>query len=131
MKVTPLFALAAILLSPMLRAESDLKIETAVYAVEYHATVAEFSIIHKPSGKAFAKNGRLEIGGGKAAVMPIKDKTFGEGQAIEIISPNGNRNSITLYPRLPFVLFSGSLHNESTEPPLQAPHRCYPTHGEP
>jgi hypothetical protein len=102
----------------MLRAESDLKIETALYAVEYHASAAEFSILHKPSGKDFAKHGKLENGGGKAAIIPIKDKTFGEGQAIEIISPNGNRDRITLHSSLPFVLFSGSLHNGSNVPQI-------------
>ena len=117
--LTYLLALCAIQLAAThdgFAAESDLKIETAVYAVEYHASSADFTIIHKPSGKTFATNGRLEIGGGKAVIMPIKDKTFGEGQGIEIICPNGNRDRIALCPSLPFVLFSGSLHNGSTEP---------------
>jgi hypothetical protein len=113
-----LFATQLIAAGDALRTGSELKIENAVYAVEYNATAAEFSILHKPSGRTFAKNGRLENGGGKAAVRPIKDKTFGEGQAIEIISPNGNRDRISLCPSLPFVLFSGSLHNGSTEPQI-------------
>ena len=104
--------------SDPLPAVSELKIENAVYAVSYNAVAAEFSIIHKPSGKTFAKNGKLENVGGKAAVVQIKDKTFGEGQAIEIISPNGNRDRITVCPGQPFVLFSGSLHNGTTEPQI-------------
>lgn len=115
MRITHPLALAAILLAPLLRAESPVKIENAVYAVEYNISAAEFSVLHKPSGKTFAKNGKLENGGGKAAIIPIKDKTFGEGQAIEIISPNGNNDRITLSPGLPFVLFSGKLHNGTTE----------------
>ena len=85
MHITRSLALAAILLAPMIRAESALKIENTLYAVEYDPSAAEFSILHKPSGKTFAKNGKLENGGGKAAVIPFKDKTFGEGRAIEII----------------------------------------------
>ena len=116
MHITRSLALAAILLAPMIRAESALKIENTLYAVEYDPSAAEFSILHKPSGKTFAKNGKLENGGGKAAVIPVKDKTFGEGRAIEIISPNGNKDRITLCPDLPFVLFSGSLHNGANDP---------------
>ncbi len=115
MNLTRTLALAAILLSPMLRAESPLKIENTLYAVEYSPSAAEFSIVYKPSGKTFAKNGKLENGGSKAAVIPVKDKTFGEGQAIEITAPNGNTDRITLHPDLPFVLFSGKLHNGTTE----------------
>lgn len=109
-------ALAAILLSPFLRAESPLKIENTLYAVEYDTTAAEFSITHKPSGKTFAKNAKFENSGGKAAIIPSKDKNFGEGHTIEIVSPNGNKDRITLHPDLPFVLFCGSLHNGTPEP---------------
>ena len=115
MHITRSLDLAVILNAPLLQAESDLKIENAIYAVDYDPSSKEFSIIHKPTGKAFAKNAKFENGGGKAAIIPIKDKTFGEGQAIEIISPNGNSDRITLCPDLPFVLFSGKLHNGTTE----------------
>jgi len=115
---TKTVTLCLLLLCPLLRAESSLKIENAVYAVEYNTSAAEFFIIHKPSGKAFAKNGKLENGGGKAIVIAVTDKTFGEGQAIEILSANGNSDRITLCPALPFVLFSGKLHNGSAEPQI-------------
>ena len=116
MNIKPSLALAAILLCPVLRAEAELKIENALYAVDYRISPAEFSIRHKPSGKIIAHNGRLESGGGKAAVIQVKDPTFGNGQAIEIIAPNGNKDRITLCEGLPFVLFGGSLHNGSSEP---------------
>lgn len=115
MPITRLISLSLILLAPLLRAEATLKIESTLYAVEYDRSSAVFSIIHKPSGKNFAKNGKLENGGGKSVIIPVKDKTFGEGRAIVIVSPNGNTDRITLHPNLPFVLFSGKLHNATTE----------------
>ncbi|MFZ9938263.1 MAG: alpha-galactosidase [Luteolibacter sp.] len=109
-------SLSAVLLAPVLRAEGKLRISNADFEVEYDPASAEFSIQHKPSGKVFAKNGRFENGGGKAEVKTVTDKTFGQGRSIEINCPNGNHDSITLCSGLPFVLFSGSLHNGTAGP---------------
>ncbi|MCF7674750.1 MAG: hypothetical protein K9M97_05360, partial [Akkermansiaceae bacterium] len=103
--------LVAILLAPGLRAEPILKIANADYEVVYDSTAAEFSIRHKPSGKVFANNGKFEIPGGQAGIVSLTDKTFGKAQAIEITTPDGNHNRITLCATLPFVLFNGTLHN--------------------
>ena len=113
--MTHTITLIVLLIPALLNAESNVNIEHALYAVEYDPSAAEFTIVHKPEGKVFAKQCRLENGGGKATVIAVKDKIFGEGQAIEIVSSNGNKNGIALYPSLPFVLFSGSLHNGTTE----------------
>ncbi len=93
-------------------------IENKALSVMFDDASGVFTVAGKTTGKIFLTDGRLEGGGGKAAVIPIKDKTFGEGQAIEIIHPNGNRDRITLCPGLPFVLFSGSLHNGTSEPQI-------------
>ena len=71
-------------------------IENKVLAVMFDDAAGTFTVAEKPTGKIFLTDGRLENGGGTAAVMPVKHKTFGEGQAIEIIHPNGNRDRITL-----------------------------------
>jgi len=92
-------------------------IENKVLTVTFDDASGVFTVAEKATGKVFLTDGRLENGGGKAAVKPIKDTTFGDGQAIEIIHPNGNRDAITLCPNLPFVLFSGSLPNGPTKPP--------------
>jgi hypothetical protein len=109
--------LAIALLAPALwAADGKLLLENQLYAVDYDLTAGEFSIRHKPTGTTFAKNGKFANPGGKAAIMPVTDKTFGQCQSIEVTSPEGNRDTITLCPGLPFVIFSGSLHNESAEP---------------
>jgi RNase P/RNase MRP subunit POP5 len=87
------------------------KIENDLYAVEYNSAQGDFRIQHKPSGKTFAQDGRLENGGGTASLKAVSDKTFGQGRGIEIVHPNGNSDTLALYPNLPFVLFSTSLKN--------------------
>lgn len=115
MKLPPAFALTVFLLAPVLRADPNLNIANAEYEVSYDSSAAEFSILHKPSGRLFAKHGKFENSGGKAGVIAITDKTFGQAQAIEITTPEGHHNRITLCSGLPFVLFSGSLHNGASE----------------
>lgn len=116
MRLTFTLSLAAILFAPILRAEGNLKISNADFEVDYDPASTGFSIRYKPMGRTFAKNGRFENSGGKASIKNVNDRTFGKGQSIEIISPNGNRDTITLGSGLPFVLFSGSLHNGTSEP---------------
>lgn len=50
---------------------------------------------------------------GSARIVPKNDKTFGLGEAIEQAYPDGGSDSILLFPRLPFVLFRATLHNNS------------------
>jgi hypothetical protein len=108
--------LSALLLAPALRANEKLKIENARYTVIYDSAAAEFSILHKTTGRSFAQKGQFENTGGQAAVKPVTDPIFGVGQSIEVVRSDGNRDTILLCPSLPFVLFRGSLHNASSEP---------------
>ena len=90
-------------------------IQIAALEVQLDAVSGRFSITAMPSRRAFLKDGRLSADGGTAKVVMVKDKTFGHGQAIEVTYPNGNRDSITLFPNLPFALVRSSLHNSGTE----------------
>src|SRR5262245_33244227 len=74
-----------------------------------------FTVQHKPSGKTFVTNGRLSNTGGKAALVSVADKALGDGQAIEVSFPGGNRDRIMLFPKLPFVLVRSSLSNGESE----------------
>ncbi|MEI7900266.1 MAG: hypothetical protein WCK89_08430 [bacterium] len=94
----------------------DVKIGNDLYEVVFYASKGDFSILHKPSGKAFATGGTFEGSGGKASKTAAVDKTFGRGQGIEIVYPNGNRDTVALYAGLPFVLFKSVLHNGAAEP---------------
>lgn len=52
---------------------------------------------------------------GSTRIVPTTDKTFGAGQALEVKYPNGDSDSILLFPHLPFVLFRSTIHNASSE----------------
>jgi len=94
----------------------DVNIENDLYKVVFHASLGDFSILHKLSGKTFATNGTFESGGGRAAKITVNDKTFGRGQGIEIVYPSGRRDTLELYAGLPFVLFKSYLLNGSDDP---------------
>jgi hypothetical protein len=83
----------------------------------------QFTIQHKPSGRVFVTGGRLNSAGGKANVVKITDKTFGDGQAIEVSHSGGTYDRIILFSSFPFVLFRSSLRNRTAETTLMNKHR--------
>ena len=93
-----------------------LRIENGLYAVQWDRDTQAFSLIYQPAQLTFAAQGAFAGSGGQAALISVEDKTAGRGQAIEIIHPNGNRDRIALYPNLPFVTFSSTIHNGATDP---------------
>jgi len=108
-----LILITALLLAPL---ASAVEIENNLYKVNTDAEKQTFSIQHKPTQRVFAKNGLFADGGGKISVVAVKHPTFGDGQAIEVVHPNGNRDRIALYPKLEFVLFTGTLRNAGSAP---------------
>ena len=52
---------------------------------------------------------------GSTRIVPATDKTLGAGRALEVKYPNGDTDSILLFPHLPFVLFRSTIHNGSAE----------------
>lgn len=91
-------------------------IENEMYSVSADAGGGSFSVIYKPTGKAFLSAGKLSGTEGKAKVVDVSDNVFGQGRCIEISYANGNRETIALYHGLPLVLCGGSLHNGGPEP---------------
>jgi hypothetical protein len=74
-----------------------------------------FTIQRRPSGKTWVTHGRLHHPGGAAAVVAVTDKVFGQGQAIEVASPDGTRDRVMLFPGLPFVLFRSRLRRDGQD----------------
>ena len=74
-----------------------------------------FSVEARSSQRKFIKDGRFTAGGGTASVTAVTDSIFGQGQAIEVLHPGGSRNSVMLFPNLPFALFRSTLHNGGVE----------------
>jgi len=97
------------------RAE-PLRIANDFYTVSVNPEKSAFSIQSKTTGKTVLTDGSLSGTGGTAKVQQLTDKTFGSGLSIKVTYPNGNRETISLHPALPFVLFGLTLHNGGSEP---------------
>jgi hypothetical protein len=111
-----LFAAAAITSAS---AQSEpLKLENAACVLTFDPAKESFSIRQKSSGKEFVKNGAFEERGGKASLAKVTNKYLGEVHGIEIVYPNGNRNTMALYEGLPFVVFDAMRHNGTAEPQI-------------
>ena len=96
-------------------ARAAVRIENDLYSAGVDAADGSFSVVSKPSGKTFLTGGKLSGTGGTAQVVELADNVFGRGKGIEIAYPDGNRQSVALFPGLPFVLFRLTLHNGKTE----------------
>jgi hypothetical protein len=90
-------------------------LENAVYKVGIDEGAGRFVLTHKPTSRTFLKDGMLCGKGGTAKSVTTQDKTFGMGTAVEIAYPDGNRETVSLYPDLPFVLFRSTYHNSGKE----------------
>jgi Alpha galactosidase C-terminal beta sandwich domain len=86
-------------------------IENELLTVKYISPGGYFSLISRPSQRAFVSHGSFDHGTGVATATNITDRIFGKGQAIEIAYPDGNKDSILVFPKLPFAVFRSSLHN--------------------
>ncbi|MCY3021831.1 MAG: NPCBM/NEW2 domain-containing protein [Planctomycetota bacterium] len=86
------------------------------FSVAVDEAKGTFSVRAWPSGKTFIAEGKLSGTGGTRKAAPAKDRIFGNGDALEVSYPNGNRDTFLVFRNLPFVLFRASLHNGGAEP---------------
>lgn len=61
-------------------------------------------------------NAGLRSTGAKAITQPASDPSFGQGRVIQIQYPDGTRDTITMFPDLPFALLRTTVRNTSSEP---------------
>jgi hypothetical protein len=110
-----LIAILSVLPLPFVTAAAELVIANETLTVKWASDPARISISVRTSGREFLKDAKLSGSGGQARVATVNDKTFGAGQAIKITYPNGNRDSVMLFPNLPFALVRATLHNGGAE----------------
>ena len=110
------FMSMAALSAGTLRAKAAQTVENDLYAVRVDAAEGSFTVVSKPTGKPFLTAGKLSGTGGTAQAVELADKTFGRGKGIAIRYADGNRETVALYPGLPFVLFQGVFHNGGAAP---------------
>jgi hypothetical protein len=107
---------AAIFLALACRGEAAIRIESDRYTVDVDASNGTFAIATKPDGKCILPSGQLSGAGGTAKIVEFDDEAFGTGQRVEVTYPDGNRENVAVYAKLPFVTFRSTLHNGGSEP---------------
>ncbi len=98
---------------PAACAASGLKIENERFVVQLDSTSGSFSVVEKNSQQAFITNGYWLAGMVEARTCDVERKSFGQGQAIEVVSPFGQTQRIMLFPGVSFVLFQSQITNAS------------------
>ena len=88
-----------------------LTIRNALLEAKWESAAGRFSLTERASRRTFLKDGQIPGEGGAANVLAVADKTFGDGEAIVVTRPDGNRATVALFPNLPFALIRLSLHN--------------------
>ena len=96
-------------------ANSPVTIENESLRVTFDTADSTVSVLAKRPGQVFLSNGKLGGGHSTATVATIADPQFGQGQELRISYPNGNRDSIRLFPGLPLAIFRATLHNGGSE----------------
>jgi hypothetical protein len=97
-------------------AVDDVKIGNEVLEVSRAAGDAGFSLRALPSGKVFAVLNKPNGRGATVQRIVATDPTFGTGSALELRDSDGNRDTIAVFPQLPFVLLCSTVHNREAEP---------------
>jgi len=75
----------------------------------------EFQMWSRLSRREFVRQGHFQEPAGQARVVSVRDAALGVGQAIDVACPSGSQYSILVFPKLPFVLFSATLANQTGE----------------
>ncbi len=92
-----------------------LTIQNPALAAAFDPASGRFSLTAKPSRRPFMKDGTLTATGGVARIVTVMDTTFGQGQAIEVTSAGDQRDTLVLFPNLPFALFRSTRRNGGAE----------------
>jgi hypothetical protein len=112
---TRLLLLAGLLATPLLARTAELTITNELLTARWTDDPPRLSLRASASGREFLREATLSTSGGVARITTASDKTFGAGQAIEISYPNGRRDVVMLFPKLPFALVRATLHNNGAD----------------
>ena len=121
---TTFISFLSLLTLPLVSSAAALTISNETLVVNWSSDPAQLSINARNSERDFLKDGKLSAAGGTGKLSAVSDKTFGAGQAIEITYPNGNRDAVMLFPKLPFALLRSTLHNSGAETSVTPKHQA-------
>lgn len=121
---TTFISFLSLLTLPLVSSAAALTISNETLVVNWSSDTTQLSVTARNSGRGFLKGGKLSSAGGMGKLSAVSDKTFGAGQAVEIAYPNGNRDSVVLFPKLPFVLLRTTLRNNGPETSVTPKHQA-------
>ncbi|MGE5609612.1 MAG: glycoside hydrolase family 36 protein [Bacillota bacterium] len=90
---------------------AEVTIQNETVRVSYESDAGLFTLTDLKTGKAFAQQGSLADAHGPAKVAAVTDRTFGDGQAIEVAGTDGAQAKLMVFPKLPFALVRGTMRN--------------------
>ena len=90
-------------------------IENRTMSVNYDDVAGTFSVVEKPSGNVFLKDGKLAGTAAKTVIAATTDATLGSGKRIVVTRTDGGITLLELYENTRFVLIGGELHNGGRE----------------
>ncbi len=115
--------LAAAAIAPAGAVEA-VAIENGMVRVSVDAEAGKFEIARvggagtgggaRGGGTVFVREGKL-VAGGRAGTAEVMDKMFGGGKSILIERVDGSADSLSVFPKLPFVVLRSTLSNVTKE----------------
>jgi hypothetical protein len=108
-----LFA-GAILLTASQATAKDRTIANRWFQVRYEEQTRRLLLAERASGKIFASAEPFAPEGTTVRTVKVADKTFAEGEALEVTQSDGSRDQAILSSEWPFVFFRTSLKNGDT-----------------
>jgi hypothetical protein len=100
---------------PAFAEDQPVTIKNALLQVQYDPASGRFSVATPTSPQAFLTEGQFGTEGGTPSVVSVQHPVFGAGQAIVVTRADGGRDTVELFPDLPFALFRTALHNGGSE----------------
>ncbi len=88
-----------------------LKVSNEFLTASYDTASGKLTLTAAGATAAFAKDAALSQAGGKAKLVDVTDKAFGQCKGIEVAYPDGGRDLVLAPAKLPFALLRSTVHN--------------------
>jgi len=92
-----------------------LKVSNEFLTASYDTASCKLTLTAAGAPAPFAKDAALSQAGGKAKLVDVTDKAFGQCKAIEITYADGGRDLVLTPAKLPFALLRSTVHNGAKE----------------
>ena len=94
----------------------SLSIENDSLRVTYRPDSAAFAVAARPSGQVFLQGRLLAHPGSRVERTSVTDEVWGKGQMLLITEADSLRESIKVFPGVPFVRFQSTIKNGTDHP---------------